>query len=737
MAVRTLAVAWLTLMATAWPGASEADDSPLCPAPPPSPSVDVAAPERPGATTAAADRADVDGDLATLDGNVGVRRGGRVLGARRIVHDRSAASARAGGDLFLTAPDYELEAERGLFALDSGAFTVEDAHYRVPSVPMQGRAQRIDRDARAVSELEDATWSTCPRQRQDWHIAAADVTLDPNTRQGTARHASLWFKGVPLLYSPWFRFPLGSERMTGFLAPSVGSSSKSGAEVAVPFYWNIAPQFDATLTPRWLERRGGQLQSEWRWLGPLGRWELDNAYLPDDDQTGEDRVLTRLQQRARFGRWRTRIDAERASDPDYFEDLGNDLSVSSQTHLRRRGDISWSAAGTRFRARVEDHQTLDETLAPNQRPYARLPQLTLDHDRALGPLNTRIDTELVRFDRDDSTTAERLRVVPTATWPLEAPGWFLRPRVALDHTSYRVDRVGGADQVERLDRTVPITSIDSGLVFDRFGAAYQQTLEPRLFYTYIPERDQTDIPVFDSGRFGFSFSQLFRERRFTGGDRIGDANQATLALTSRALERATGREVFNASVGVIRYFDEREVTLAPSRPAEPDDDDTSDVLAEISVAPTPQWRLDASAQWVTETDRLAQRDVGIRYRGDGGGVLNLRHRFKSERQRQIDASVAWPLTAQWRLLAASNWSLRDDRNIESLAGVQYDSCCWRLRVVARQFLERDDSADDGVNQASNLFIELTLKGLGPVGDDAGALLDRAIVGFDPSAGLAE
>jgi len=730
--VRALPIVWLTLLTVAWPEAGNADDGPLCPAPLPSPSVEVPRADDPGVTTGAADSAEVDGELTTLHGDVGLRRGGRTLGAQRIVYDRRDDSARAGGGVFLNTPDYELEAERGAVALDSGAFTAEGARYRVPSVPMQGRARRIDRDARHVSELDAATWSTCPRQQQDWHIAATDVTLDPNTRQGTARNASLWFKGVPLLYSPWFRFPLGSERMTGFLSPSVGSSSSSGTEIAVPFYWNIAPQFDATLTPRWLERRGTQLQSEWRWLGPLGRWELDNAYLPDDDQTGEDRILTRLQQRGQFGRWRTRIDAEDASDPDYFEDLGNDLSVSSQTQLLRRGDVSWRGARTRFRARLEDYQTLDETLAPNQRPYQRLPQLTLGHDRSLGPLDTRIDTELVRFDRDDSTTAERLRVVPEATWPLEAPGWFLRPRVALDHTSYRIDRLGSGDGTDRVDRTVPITSIDSGLIFDRFGEAYQQTLEPRLFYTYIPERDQTDIPVFDSGRLGFSFSQLFRERRFTGGDRIGDANQVTLALTSRALERASGREVFNASVGVIRYFDERAVTLAQTRPAEPDDTDTSDVLAEITAAPTPQWRLRASAQWVTETDRLAERDIGVQYRGPGGGVFNLRHRFKFDRQRQIDASAVWPITPQWRLLAASNWSLRDDRNIESLAGIQYESCCWRLRAVARQFLERDDSAADGTRQASNFFIELTLKGLGPVGNEAGALLDRAIVGFDPS-----
>jgi len=691
------------------------------------PEVTVEAPDAPGATHAAAERATVEGDWVTLEGDVGIRRGKRALGARRIVHDRARQRARAGGDLVLVAPNYAIRAERGTFALDSGAFAVERARYRLPSRPMQGRASRITRDAAHVSELESATWSTCPRQREDWHISASQVTLDPHTRQGTARHAALWFKGWPLLYSPWFRFPLGSDRLTGFLAPRIGRSSSSGATVATPVYLNLHPQFDATLTPRWLERRGAQLQSEWRWLGPAGRWTLDNAYLPDDDETGTDRSYTRVRQRGALGAWRTRIDAENASDSDYFDDLGDDLGASSQTHLLRRGDVTWRGVGTRLRARVEAYQTLDTTLAPGQRPYERLPQLTLDHDRSVGPLETRLESELVRFQRDDSITGERLRLVPEARWPLEAPGWFLRPRVAYDYTRYALERPAGDTRAEDIERSVPIASLDSGLVFDRFGEDFQQTLEPRLFYTYIPERDQSNIPVFDSGRFGFSFSQLWRERRFTGGDRIGDTNQATLALTTRLLARSSGRELLRASVGAIRFFDERRVTLTGGGPR---DADTSDVLAEISVEPTPQWRLGTSAQWDGEAHELVERSVDIAFRGGAGGVFNLSHRYQRDRRRQVDASAAWPVTAQWSLVAASNWSLRDDRNLESVAGFQYESCCWRFRAVARRFLQRDDEAADGTRQGNNLLFELTLKGLGPVGSGAGDLLERAIVGFD-------
>jgi len=704
----------------------------LCPAQPPLATVDVAAPESPGQTRAEADRARSEGGHTLLEGRVGIRRGRQTVGGDRVELDRVRQHAAATGDAFFATDDYQVRGAHGEIQLDSGAFSIEDARYRQPQAHAQGRADRITRDADMVTRLESATWSTCPTDAEAWHLAGSSVTLDPASRQGTARNVTVWFKGVPLLYSPWFRFPLGEERMSGFLAPRIGQSSQSGAEFSVPWYWNAAPDFDATLTPRWLEKRGTQLQSEWRWLSPVGSWQFDNEYLPNDDLAGEDRVLNRLQQHAGFGNWRTRIDATEVSDRDYFDDLGSDLAVTSQTHLRRHADLDWYGAPGHFRARVQDYQTLDETIAPVNRPYEQLPQLTFTSDGTLGGLDTRLDTEFVRFERDASDTADRLRLVPAATWPVEAPGWFLRPRLAIDHTSYRVDRVTSTGP-EAIDRTLPIASLDAGLIFDRLGKDYQQTLEPRAFYVYVPEEQQDSIPVFDSGRYGFSFSQLFRERRFTGGDRIGDTNQLTLALTSRLLERDGGREVLRGSIGAIRYFEERTVTLPSGAPPDPNTDDTSDVVAEVAASPTRAWSGDVSLQWDPDTELTDRRQAAVRYRGTGGGIANFGYRFRRDEQEQVDLSFAWPIGPRWQMVAGSKYSLRDERDIESILGLEYESCCWRFRTVAHEYLNEDDNAASGTSPSQAIYFELTLKGLGPIGEPAGERLERAILGYhDPA-----
>ncbi len=710
-----------------------AQGGPLCPAPATLPEIPAPAPERPGELSAAGDRARSTGTITTLEGNAGLRRDDRALGADWLRLNRDSGDAQARGNVVVTGPSLELRARQGSANMDTGVLDLDEARYRLPAFPAQGEAEQLARDADGVSTLADGTFSTCPREAEAWQLSADRVRLNPNTRQGTARNVSLWFKGVPLFYSPWFRFPLGDERMSGFLAPTIGRTDDSGGEFSVPWYWNAAPNFDATLTPRWLERRGTQLQSEWRWLGPLGYWQLNNEYLPDDDLYGDERVLTRIQQESEFGAWSTDVDAARVSDPEYFDDLGTGLSVSSQTHLRQRGDLHWRGGAGHLRLRADAYQTLDQTIADDDRPYERLPQATFGSGARWGWWETDLDSELVRFEREpDDPAATRLRLTPAITWAAETPGWFFRPRLAVDYTGYRLDQVG-PDTPETFERTLPIASLDTGLVLDRFGTNYQQTLEPRAFYAYIPaNEEQTEIPLFDTGRYGFSFPQLFRERRFTGGDRVGDTNQLTLALTSRMLSRASGRELVRASIGGIRHYDEREVTLHQGQP--PETRKHSDLIAELAANPTPHWRGQIAAQWDPETKVVSKWNTALRYRGPAGGVANLGYRERRNRadepeQKQADVSFAWPVSPRWNLVARNNYSVLDERNVESLVGAEYNSCCWRLRTVAREHI-----TDDGEDRSRGVYIELVLTGLGGFGDEAGGLLERAILGYrDPDA----
>lgn len=713
------------------PDASATTRAGLCPPPPPPALLTIDPPAQAGTMEATADRASRHGSVVTLQGDAEMIEAGRRASSEHMRIDRATGNAEFRERVNLTTDQILVEAERGTLQTDSGAFRFDEAHYHERSIGAQGAARRITRDEDRVTRLEDATFSTCPRQQQDWYLSAGSVALDPDTRQGTARNVSLRFYGVPLFYSPWLRFPLGDERMSGFLAPRVGQSTSSGLEVATPWYWNAAPNFDATLTPVYLQRRGGQLRSQWRWLNRQGFWQLDNEFLPDDRRFGDDRMLTQLQHDGRLGRnWRTELDISSASDPTYFDDLGDDLDLTSRTHLLRRADLHWRSGATRFRARAQTYQTLDETIPGSSRPYEQVPQLRLDtRDHAAGPLALDLDSEAVQWERVDSTTGTRLRATPAVRAPIERPGWFLRPRLALDHTSYRLDRAAADPGRESISRTLPITSLDTGLRFERPAGRFRQTLEPRAFYVHIPSENQDDIPLFDTGRYDFSFSQLFRERRFAGGDRIGDANRLALALTSRLLDRRDGREVLRGSIGGIRHFADREVQLTAR---EPEERATSDLIAEVAFSPTRAWRAAATVQWDPELEETRRTATRLAYRGPRGGIGNLGWRSRRAEtgdieQNQIDASFAWPLNPRWSLLGRVNHSLEAERNLEALGGVEYRSCCWSIRGVAREYV-----TDRGEETATAVYIELVLRGLGGVGDDAGGIFERAILGYgDP------
>jgi LPS-assembly protein len=725
--VRAIRPLLLAALATP-PTPSAAADWLHCPPQSPAPTVDVAAPA-PGVTRAAADAAEHRGQTTILTGDAGVRRGARTLGAERIRLNRTNSTVEAEGSLFLRQQGLTVTGERGRADLDSGAFRVDATNYRLRPRHVQGRATRIERNPRGISELADATYSTCPREAEAWSLDADSITLNPNTRQGTARDAVLWFQDVPLFYTPWFRFPLGDDRMSGLLVPRFGSSSSTGYTVGVPYYWNIAPNLDATLEPRYLGRRGPQLRWEVRWLNEWGSWRLNNAYLPDDNVFGADRTLTRVEHQGRFGPWRTEIEAATASDQRYFEDLGTSLALASQTHLRRRADARWSGAPGQLRARVETYQTLDPTLTTDDRPYERVPQLTFASQQRLGPLTFDFDSELVQFERADSDTGTRLHLRPALSSALEAPGWFLEPRLAWDYTAYNLNRVTSTGPSQP-QRSLPVLSIDSGLVFERFGAAYRQTLEPRAFYVYVPEASQDQLPVFDTGEYSFSFSQLFRERRFTGPDRRGDANRLTLALTTRLLDRAQGRELLRASLGSITHFAPRTVQL-PGRADERFEH--ADLAGELAVQPSAAWRGTLDLRYDRRRDRIREGAVNLRFDNGENRLFNAGYRYGRDlqagrdRKKAIDAAFAWPLSSHWLAVGGTRYSLVADantepRNVETFLGAEYDNCCWKVRAVARRYVSGDE-------QANSISVELVLKGLGGLGDDTGDLLERAILGY--------
>ncbi|MDQ7017462.1 MAG: LPS assembly protein LptD, partial [Gammaproteobacteria bacterium] len=581
-------------------------------------------------------------------------------------------------------------------------------------------------------------YSTCLASQEDWVVVAKEMVLNPNTEVGTAKHAYLSFKGVPFLYTPFFSFPLGESRKSGFLAPVIENSSSRGLEVNAPYYWNIKPQADATLTPRWMSERGTQILSEMRYLDRWGDWYLDADYLDRDQKlNNEKRYFYRLRHNALIDRrWHTSIDAGEVSDKGYFNDLGNRLSVATVTHLERRADVAYHADRYILSSRIQNFQTLDDSIVVARRPYQRMPQLNFDGrfpDLLQGSLKYDVDVELVRFDRENSDTGLRFDSTSKVSWPYRKTAGFFTPSLSLRHSQYALNRVSaGAQQIQR---TVPLLSLDAGLYFDREPASKGeplQVLEPRLYYLNAPFTSQDEIPLFDSSQLGFSYAQLFRNNRFTGGDRVADANQLSAGLTYRLIDSDNGQEMMSGSLGQIYYFADREVTLRPTQ--EVDVRSQSDLIAEAKGRFSQNWSVNTAFLLNADTGNADRVDFQFRYRRDNEHIANVRYLFSQTAQEkvlseQVDLAMRWPLSKQWRVMARWNYSLKEEKVLDSFAGLEYESCCWLLRLVGREFLNVVNGRilDDQTQTA--LYAQLVLKGLAPVGQGPRKLLEDGIIGY--------
>ena len=674
-----------------------------------------------------ANRVDItDKDKTTFTGAVVARQGARQLEADRATYWRGADRFEAIGNVRYFNDSFVVTADGARLKLDDSTGYLDNTQYRLGSRHARGAARRIELQGPQRARLSRASYTTCDSAHPDWELRSDDIELDRADGQGTARDVVVRFKGVPFLYLPYIRFPITDERMSGFLFPNVGTSSQSGTDLSVPYYWNIAPDRDATITPRYLSKRGAMLQGEFRYLNQGNRGEVHAADLPNDKLTGTDRQLLSWQHAGTpDAGWSTDVNFNYVSDPAYFQDLGSNLSTASVTHLERRADLAYNSRDWKLLTRVQGFQTLSGTS-----PYERLPQLTLTSvaPQPDNTLNYLFSGELVHFAHADlKPTGTRLDLQPGVSLPYRTAAGFAVPKLVLRHTQYQLtDQASGTDSV--LSRDTPIASLDTGLYFERDaslgGTPMIQTLEPRLYYLYVPYRRQDQIPIFDTGRYDFSFSQLFRDNRFSGPDRQGDANQLTAALTTRLLRRKDGTELFNASLGQIFYFDNRRVTL-PGQPVETNN--RSSLVAGATARFSPAWYLSGNIQWDPAQRQTEQGSARLQYQPDPRRVVNLAYRYRRGLLENTDVSFMWPLGRHWRGFARWQYSLRDELTQEQLVGVQYDSCCWDVRLLSRRYI---NTLDAQTNRA--IYLEFELKGLSSFGDRKRieGLLDNGILGYN-------
>ncbi|MEM7254224.1 MAG: LPS assembly protein LptD [Pseudomonadota bacterium] len=676
---------------------------------------------------ASAEQADLsEGGVSTLTGDVHILRSQSLLTADKVTYDEPNEELLAEGNAQYWENGFYVASDAATVDIQNDRIDTEGVSFLDEGSHGRGDAKRIQLFGSDLVKGQDIRYTTCLPGNSDWVLQARNLDLNYETDVGTARDVKLFFKDVPIFYFPYVDFPLTDARKSGFLIPSARLSGPAGLELLIPYYFNIAPNHDATLTARLTSRRGPIVRGEYRYLQPWGRGEAKVEIVPDDLERGGSRGLFGFRHRGRFAPgWTAELDYNHVSDRDYFGELGDSLNLASTTHLRRRANVLYRAKHWSIRSRLESFQTVDDTIAAEDRPYERLPQLLFRTHLPRRNFRPYLDArvEAARFEREDSVTGNRIDIDPTVGYTLRRSWGFIHPRIGVRHTAYSLDdNTLGSDDVSRTTATF---STDAGLFFERNfdweGQGYVQTIEPRVFYLATPFIDQDDIPIFDTGEFTFNFSQLFREDRFTGGDRVGDAHQLSAALTTRILSRRTGREVLRASVGQIRYLRDRRVQRALATEAATQT--ASPFVAEVTGAYGP-WTLSAGTQWDSHEDRFERNTFALRYQPLADRVINARYRFVRDVTEQVDFSFRWPWRSHIDLVGRFTYALSDDRLLETFGGVEYESCCWAFRTVFRRFLS--NSSGDYNN---GIFLQLELKGLAGIGNRAEAFLDRSIPGY--------
>jgi LPS-assembly protein len=669
-------------------------------------------------------------NIFTLKGDAVAQMDWQRLQADSMTYNKTEGRIDADGNLVYTSPELLVDGDRGTLYPDTENGDIEQVSYTLPLHHAWGTASAVELEGREWQLLKDVSYTTCPADNTDWQIFARQVELDQENGTGTARHAQVRLKGVPVLYSPWLSFPLDDRRKSGWLVPKFGITEETGIDISAPYYWNIAPNRDATIVPRLMSDRGVMIAGEFRYMNRTSIGELSGEYLPSDKEfDNEDRYLVGIQHNGNpLPRLETSVRASQVSDDSYFNDFGTSLVQTSQTNLERTAAAAYHGRGWNLGVMVQNFQTIDPTITPDQRPYEQLPTVAMDvapASRLLG-LKFAADAEANYFKHSGNALVEgsRFDIQPQLSFPVHHPGWYVDPAVGVRYTAYNLNNTT-AGQDTTPTRTTPVVSLDAGSFFERNSrwgnTDFIQTLEPRLFYLYVPYVDQDDLPVFDTGNYDFNYWTLFRENRFSGPDRMGDANQLALALTSRFLNPASGVQQFSVSVGSLLYFRDRDVTL-PGESVETAS--SSNIIGELTLALTHNWRARAETQWDPHESQSDRNSLHLQYIKGSRQLVNLAYRFRRTIQEQTDISMLWPLGKSWHLVGRWYYSLMDRETLEALGGLGYESCCWTVQVVGRSYLKDTNTRNNAI------FVQVELKGLGRLVNTVDKALERDILGYD-------
>lgn len=667
--------------------------------------------------------------ISRLTGSVLISQDGREFSAQQVDYSDADKHLRVQSQSLFRDPalivksqslDYDLLSEQGVF---------NQASYTLIPLAARGQSARIEVAREGWAHLFDVSYTTCAPDAESWLLKAGRIELDQDAGMGYAHDATLWFQHLPILYLPYFQFPIDGERHTGFLPPILGQTHNTGVDLRVPLYLNLAPNYDATLIPRYMSQRGAQLGGRVRYLWDRGEGQLYGEYMSWDQDAHEERSYVNFSHQSLINQ-RLGLEAQYAavSDRNYFEDLGGNVDLTSTSFLAQGAKLTYAApASYTVTALVQGYQPVASAIAIDDNPYQRLPQVTFD---AL-TRNSYWDThagftgQFTNFRRTDSVEGQRLIAQPYLRWQQDHAAWYTAAQTDLSYTYYNLDDTG-LNQPTQPQRTLPVLSGEGGLHFERItGGGSLQTLEPKLFYLYVPYHAQDQLPVFDSGEPDFDFPELFARNRYTGQDRISDANQLTTALTTRLIDPSSGLTRLSASLGEIYRFNAPRVGLPGFSNPSPG---SSDYIGSTEYQITPRWAAAATAEWTSGFDRFKRTELDLRYREPENGLygrrLDIAYRYFNGLLQQADVSFSTPIVDRWRAAARVRYSLYDDEIQDSFVGLEYQTCCWAVRATYRRYISNSNgSFNNGV------YFQLDLKGLSRLG----AGFDELLPATDPNA----
>lgn len=709
----------------------------------------------------------------TLIGDVIVKQGIQQLTAEQAIYSEKTDTIVIDGELTVRQPDLLLIAEKGVVNQQENRLVIDNASYVIHSAGIRGKGQTLSKNQEII-DIQNSEYTSCEPGNRDWILKGSQITIDTEKNQGVAKNVRLEVKGIPIFYWPYLRFPVGDERQSGFLYPSV-SLSDGALDVSVPYYFNLAPNYDLILTPHFLQNHGTLIEANARHLNQYFETNInlthisnDKGKLSDSEQQlvedgtkteaeinpykGNDRWSVNINQEGGKNQaWFSTIDYNEVSDNDYIDDFDRStLNSNSDVSLMQQVTVGYQFKHWRLEVNNQQYQILDDTL---NRPYKQLPQISLEgaytiNNTNAGDININLDNEWIRFDHskaddvgDTTLVGDRARFKYALELDNSFDAGFFRPRIQARYLGYQLDQnklASGANSAPSI--FVPQAVIDSGLNFEREGNGYQQTFEPRLQYFYSPYKDQSDLTDsgkrvnFDTANLTFSYSQLFNDTRFSGGDRIDDANQLAIGLTTRFIGNESGREWFSASIGKAIYFDERKVTLSGVT----DTDNNSPIAGRLSSQFSKNWQLSNDFIYDDDTGNINDNTLTLKYRSDDSTLFNLSHRFlrnnvASNTIEQSEASIIFPIANRsWYLLAHAAYDHTNERDLEHLIGLEYSSCCYRARFAYKRFIDDDQltTGNSNIGYDKGIVLELQFLGLGGTGKQFDNLFNDTVDGYE-------